>query len=103
MKSIIQREKYCYLCDAMDGNFNQRNLHSHHIFGGSANRKHSERYGLKVWLCMGHHTEGKEAVHRNKGNAEFLHIIGQRAFELQHGSRTAFIEIFGKNYLQEAE
>lgn len=41
MKSIIQREKQCLICGSW-------NIEDHHIFFGNANRKQSEKYGLKV-------------------------------------------------------
>ena len=42
-----KNDRECYLCGA---NGAADPLHWHHIFGG-ANRKHSEKYGLKVRLC----------------------------------------------------
>lgn len=99
MKSIIQSERYCYLCDVLHGEWNERNLEAHHIFGGTANRRQSEKYGLKVWLCSDHHRNGKEAAHRSRKSKQLLHELGQSAFELRHGSRQAFMEIFGRNYL----
>lgn len=35
MKSILQKEKKCWLCGST------LNLHRHHVFGGSANRAKS--------------------------------------------------------------
>ena len=89
-KSIIQKEQCCYLCGTT------LLLEEHHIFGGS-NRKLSEKYGLKVYLCANCH-RGSTGVHFNKKLMNMLHKIGQRAFELAH-SREEFIELFGKNYL----
>ena len=93
MKSIIQHEKVCFLCGARVG------LEEHHIFGG-VNRKWSEKYGLKVWLCgIKCHREGADSAHKSKKTAESLHRLGQIAFEGRHGSREDFRRIFGKNYL----
>lgn len=92
MKSIIQSEKECFICA------NIKNLESHHIFHGTANRKLSEKYGLKVWLCNDHHT-GSGGVHRSKEFDNHLKRIGQKAFERKYGSREDFMRIFGKNYL----
>ena len=89
-KSIIQKEQCCYLCGTT------LLLEQHHIFGGS-NRKLSEKFGLKVYLCANCH-RGSAGVHFNKKLMNMLHKIGQRAFELAH-SREEFIELFGKNYL----
>jgi len=59
MKSIIQSEKECFVCKTTS------NLHDHHILFGTSNRKNSEKYGLKVWLCMEHHT-GSAGAHQNR-------------------------------------
>ena len=72
-------------------------LDEHHIFGGP-NRGHSEENGLKVWLCLDHHTMGPLAVHRCPDTMRLMHRIGQQEFEKTH-SRQQFIEIFGKSYL----
>ena len=90
-KSILQKEKECFLCRCM------RNLEQHHIFGG-ANRKWSEKYGLKVWLCPRCHRDPKEGVHGNREIMENLHRKGQQAFEKNH-THEEFMKIFGKNYL----
>jgi len=96
MDSIMQDEKYCYLCDC---NGNKDALEIHHIFFGTANRKLSEKYGLKVWLCGEHcHRNGKYAVHRNRKTDLKLKREAQEKFEETH-TREEFIQIFGKNYL----
>ena len=89
MKSIIQEEKKCYFCDAVNG------LHSHHIFGGR-NRQNSERYGLKVWLCADHHNMTNDSVHFNPIYMRLLKILGQLYFEKTYNED--FIKIFGINY-----
>ncbi|MBP3703704.1 MAG: hypothetical protein J6I65_07955 [Lachnospiraceae bacterium] len=96
-KSIMQEDdNYCYLCGA---NGTCDLLHWHHVFGGP-NRKHSEKYGLKVRLCgQKCHENGSNAVHRNRKVDLELKAAGQRAFEEVHGSREDFMRIFGKNYL----
>lgn len=91
MKSIIQNEKECFFCGRTD------RLQDHHIFFGEKNRKHSEKYGLKVWLCVEHHT-GKESVHRSAAMDKVLKMRAQAKFEETH-SREEFMRIFGKNYL----
>lgn len=90
-QSILQEEKVCFLCPRL------QNLEQHHIFGG-ANRRWSEKYGLKVWLCPRCHRDQKEGVHGNKEIMEIMHRTGQRAFEKEH-TREEFMKIFGKNYL----
>lgn len=91
-KSILQDKRECYISGRTDW------LEEHHIFGG-ANRKNSERYGLKVHLNHWWHNEPPDGVHHNAENMERLHKVGQEAFERVHGSRGDFIRIFGRNYL----
>lgn len=92
MKSIIQKEKECYVCKTTF------NLQEHHIIYGTSNRKQSEKYGLKVWLCRGHHT-GSTGVHFNKPLDLHLKKLAQEHFEAEYGTRERFREVFGKSYL----
>lgn len=92
MESIIQKEKECYLTGSIN------NLHCHHIFGG-ANRKLSEKYGLKVWLRADWHNMSNYGVHFNKNLDLELKRVGQLAFESRFGTREDFRRIFGKSYL----
>lgn len=93
MKSIMQEDyRYCYLCGWPA-------KQEHHVFGG-ANRKKSEKYGLKVKLCVECHICGKDAVHNNEAIMQRLRQEGQRAFERNH-TREQFMTEFGKNYLEE--
>lgn len=93
MNSIIQRERRCLVC----GDYL---VQDHHIFHGTAKRKLSEKYGLKVWLCNRHHT-GEAGVHSKNGHFLDLKIkkLGQQAFEY-HYPDLEFIRIFGRNYLE---
>lgn len=98
-KSIMQREKECYICRKLIGAgvpLPGAGLEEHHIFG-AANRKLSEHYGLKVWLCHAHHNEPPEGAHHNKVVMQMLHEEGQLAFERSHPG-LSFREIFGMNY-----
>ncbi len=99
-ESILHKKNgTCYLCMMLHDDYCvQRGLHEHHIFGGTANRRLSEEYGLKVYLCLEHHEHGSEAVHKNADVADILHRIGQQAFEREYPN-LEFREIFGKNYL----
>ncbi len=91
MKSIIDdKSKVCFIC----GKYGY--LEEHHIFGG-ANRKHSEKYGLKVKLCTEDHRQ-KNGVHSNAEKSNRLKRIGQRVFEKEYGHEK-YMKIFGKNYL----
>lgn len=100
MKSIIpQEEGTCWLC-CREGNYQtypKGARHEHHIFYGTANRKLSERFGLKVWLCPKHH-EGSEGVHGNTDIDHMLKIHAQRIFEEKY-SHSLFTEVFGKSWL----
>lgn len=89
---MIQNEKECFVCKTI------YNLHNHHIFYGTANRRLSEKYGLKVWLCGNHHNLSNEGVHFNRKLDLYIKKIGQAAFEKTH-TREEFMKIFGKNYL----
>ncbi len=96
MESIMQTEKECFICHK---NGATDPLEAHHIFNG-ANRKHSEKYGLKVWLCGNAcHRNGPMAVHQNRLMANAIKAKGQTAFESHYGTREDFIQIFGRNYL----
>lgn len=70
-RSILhEKNGTCYLCMLLDGNHNKHLLlDEHHIFGGP-NRIHSEEAGLKVWLCLDHHTMGSLAVHCGSPDTE---------------------------------
>lgn len=91
MDSIMQTKKECFICGC------QKNLEDHHIFGGTANRKKSEKYGLKAWLCYEHHREN-EGVHLNRILDLTLKAAGQKKFEEEH-TREEFRNEFGKSWL----
>ena len=89
MKSIMQQNNECYLCGS------GYMLECHHIFGGIANRKISERVGLTVLLCHNCH----ERLTRIDYSANtYLKELGQKEYEKTH-TREEFIKLFGKNYL----
>lgn len=92
MKSIIQTTKECYVCKTIF------NLQDHHIIYGTSNRKQSEKYGLKVWLCQEHHT-GSTGVHFNKPLDNRLKKLAQEHFEAEYGTREYFRSVFGRSYL----
>ena len=92
MKSIIQSNKECFVCKTTAG------LHEHHVFGGTANRKKSEEYGMKVWLCGYHHNLSNNGVHFDKKLDLEVKRIAQNIFEKEYGSEM-FMRVFGKNYL----
>ena len=92
MKSILSDAKECYFCKST------MNLHKHHIFFGTANRKKSEEFGCWVYLCAGHHNMTDYSVHFNKELDLKLKKECQKEFE-KYGSREDFRRIFGKSYL----
>ena len=92
MKSVIRDSKECYVCQTT------YNLHDHHIFFGTANRKQSEKYGMKVWLCQEHHT-GSAGVHFNKPLDLHLKKLAQETFEGLYGDRNEFIRVFGESWI----
>lgn len=93
MKSIIQNNKECWVCKA------SFNLHLHHIFFGTANRKISDKNGFTVYLCQYHH-EGTYGVHGKNGHKldQELKQACQKKYEEKH-SREDFIKLIGRNYL----
>lgn len=104
-RSIMQDKEagQCYLCRLLHGDYSIKSVRQeHHVMGGTANRRLSEKYGIKVWLDPDHHLYGPEAVHKNAEVAEILHREAQKAFEKAY-PELDFLEIFGKNYLTENE
>ena len=91
MKSILQEEKECFVCGRTGL------LHCHHVFGGTANRKLSEKYGLKITLCMEHHT-GAHGIHFHKPLDNQVKKMAQKRFEEVYPDIN-FRDVFGKNYL----
>lgn len=89
---MLSEEKRCYICGTT------QNLEVHHIFYGTSNRKNSTKYGMMVYLCRGHHTESKEAVHRNpnKGNDLLLKHAGEKKWLDEGHTKEEFIKVFGK-------
>ena len=99
MKSILhdKRDGTCYLCKHFYDDFSRKYTQEHHVIFGRANRRLSEKYGLKVYLCIYHHTEGPHAVHNNARNAKILKAIAQEEFEKRF-PELEFKTIFGKNH-----
>lgn len=105
MKSILhdKKDRTCFLCILLRGDSSRKdNLHEHHVFFGWANRKLSEKYGLKVYLCIEHHEIGTEAVHQNSEISKMIQVYAQRAF-MKKWPEKDFKEIFGRNYITAVE
>ena len=111
MESIMPTDRdTCYVCGCYLESWNRN---EHHIFYGTANRKVSEREGLKVYLCRECHTQGRYSVHRNpnKGADKTLKMDAQTLWEQRYinahpneenaekAAREAFRTLFGRSYL----
>lgn len=94
MKSILQTEKECYVCHTT------WDLHDHHVFEGgtNGNRKMSEKFGLKIYLCAYHHNMSDEGIHFNKELELQVKRMAQEVFEQTH-TREEFRKYFGKSIL----
>ena len=95
MNSILQKKKECYICKTI------YNLECHHCIYGIANRKLSERDGLKVWLCVEHH-RGSYGVHGNNGHDLDLKLKkkSQLAWqEYYNKTKEDFIKEYGRSYI----
>ena len=92
MNSILQNERKCFICGK------QGQLDCHHCLSGISNRKHSERLGLKIWLCPDCHRKLHDDHHGRELELS-IKQLGQRKFEEVYGTRQEFISIFGKSYL----
>ena len=75
-----------------------QDIHEHHIFEGTANRRQSEKYGMKIFLCGRHHNMSNQGIHFNKELDTSVKQMAQEIFEETH-TREEFREIFGKSYL----
>ena len=94
---IQQRPGECYLCERLGIVRYWTYLERHHVFGGP-DKKISEEYGFTVRLCVEHHREGPDGVHRNADMMRLLQRDVQRAYEKTH-SREEFFQLMGRNYL----
>lgn len=100
---IKQDEGECWLCVRIDPDPKyHKNLETHHVFYGTANRKLSDKYGCTVKLCPYHHqgdiNGSKDAVHQNLTYDLYLKRYTQKEFEKLY-SHEKFIEIFGRSWL----
>lgn len=91
-KSIMQTERECYITQST------LNLHKHHIYYGSANRKKSEKWGCWVYLTDEYHNQSNKGVHFDHDLDLRLKRECQQRFEALY-SHEMFMMIFGRNYL----
>lgn len=100
-KSLVARKKgICFLCAELNGDYSEKYTEEHHVFFGSGRRDTSEQNGFVCDLCLSHHRKGPEAVHRNRKTREYLCRIFQQEYEKTH-TRKEFMELIGKNYLDD--
>ena len=105
MRSILhdKKDRTCFLCMLLHGNDRYHEvLHEHHVIFGIANRRLSEKHGLKFYLCLYHHEVGREAIHRNARINKMVQAYAQRVFEKKWPEKD-FYSIFGRNYIMELE
>lgn len=97
MKSIIQADReHCFIC-GRNSHADYWGLDEHHVFGG-ANRKKSEQYGLKVYIC--HDQCHLNGVHKDANlNRQVQSVVQKRAMQHYGWSIEDFRNIFGKNYI----
>ena len=96
VKSIFQKNKNCYICGT------ESNLHLHHVFFGTANRRVSDENGFVCYLCGKHHNLSDNAVHFDINMDMAIKRDCQREFEKTH-TREEFMELIGRNYLDDEE
>ena len=93
MNSIIQQNKQCYKCGTT------QNLHSHHIYSCIANRKLSEEFDLKIWLCGKHHNLSNQGIHFDREfELEVKQMAQEKAMEYYDWTVEEWIKKFGKNW-----
>lgn len=94
-KSILQKADKCFVCRST------LSLEEHHVFEGSRRNK-SEKYGLKVKLCPFHHRISNQSVHLNEDiNRDLKRWAQRKAMEYYGWTVEEFINLMGKNYLEE--
>lgn len=99
-KSILQEKECCFIC----GTTNE--LHRHHVFYGTANRKVSEEDGCWIWLCGPHHNMSNYGIHFNKDLDDKVKQFAEKKWIETYASDLpedeqikAFIKRYGRNYL----
>lgn len=68
----------------------------HHVFNGNPNRKRSEQYGLKIYLCDSCHKK----IHADQELDDAVKAFMQEHAMMHYGWEVEdFSKIFGKNYI----
>lgn len=93
-KSIISNERVCYVCGT------SLNLHRHHIFFGTANRKKSEEDGCWCYLCARHHNMSNFGVHFNHDlDIKLKQECEKKWLETNEKDIDDFIKRYGRNFI----
>ena len=90
----MQEERECYITQSTT------RLHKHHIFGGTANRRLSEEFGLWIWLRADWHVGTPYSIHNNPMLMKRIQREGQlKAMECYGWSEADFRKVFGRSFL----
>ena len=93
-QSIISNKKECFRCHTIS------NLHKHHIFFGTANRKKSDKDGCWIWLCGIHHNLSNAGIHFDKEyDLKIKKLTEEKWLEYYDEDVKSFINRYGRNYL----
>ena len=97
---MLNNDKRCFVCGTTN------DLHIHHIFEGTANRKKSEEDDMKIYLCGYHHNMSNAGIHYNKELELKVKKLAQQVWMRQfvpnlplEDQIEAFIKRYGRNYL----
>ena len=97
---MLNNDKRCFVCGTAN------DLHIHHIFEGTANRKKSEEDDMKIYLCGYHHNMSNAGIHYNKELELKVKKLAQQVWMKQfvpnlplEDQIEAFIKRYGRNYL----
>ena len=97
---MLNNDKRCFVCGTTN------DLHMHHIFEGTANRKKSEEDDMKIYLCGYHHNMSNAGIHYNKELELKVKKLAQQVWMKQfvpnlplEDQIEAFIKRYGRNYL----
>ena len=99
MASILQpyNRDECFFCGGVATD-------THHVFYGAGLRDVSERFGLTVRLCRLCHTEGPEAVHKDRNrDLELKEWAQEKAMAYYSWDTDEWRYWFRKSYLDEPE
>ena len=93
MKSILQKNKECFVTGRTDG------LHKHHVFEGTSNRRKSEKWGLYIWLIPELHNMSSKGIHFNYNFDLKVKKFAQKRFVEEFGYEK-WMDEFHKDYEQ---